>query len=180
MNQTSEFVEDGLEEMEDLLKRAEVGRIALCQDNVPYLIPVNFLYHKGKIAFHCAWEGKKLEIIALNPNCCFEVDEFMGEVSDHFEARCHLDYDSVLAFGKAHLEDDDERKAHLLQMFAEKYSASYRKPVSDGGNRFDTTRVSECCCVVMDIEQLTGRRERSVEGKRKKTMWRHDFTVAPK
>jgi hypothetical protein len=131
------FVEDGLDEMEKILKRVEVGRIALCDDSKPYIVPVNFFYHEGKIAFHCAWEGKKLDLIDKTPNCCFEVDEFMGEVSYHYEARCHLDYDSVLAFGKA--------------------------------------RVSECCCVVIDIQELTGRRERTEEGKHKKTMWRHRF-----
>ena len=169
------FVEGGLEEMEKILKRAEVGRIALCDGSEPYIVPVNFFYHERKIAFHCAWEGKKLDIIEKNPNCCFEVDEFMGEVSYHYEARCHLDYDSVLAFGKARIENDEEQKIRLLQLFAEKYSEVYRKPLSEGGKRFGKARVSECCCVVIDIQQLTGRRERTVQGKHKKTMWRHRF-----
>jgi len=169
------FVEDGLEEMEGILKRAEVGRIALCDGSMPYMVPVNFFYHEGKIAFHCAWEGKKLDLIAKNPNCCFEVDEFMGEVSYHYKARCNLDYDSVLAFGKARVENEEDQKMRLLQLFAEKYDELYRKPVSEGGKRFGKARLSECCCVVIDVEELTGRRERTVEGKRQKTMWRHRF-----
>jgi nitroimidazol reductase NimA-like FMN-containing flavoprotein (pyridoxamine 5'-phosphate oxidase superfamily) len=170
-----ESAEDGLEEMEKILQRAEVGRIALCDGSMPYLVPVNFLYHEKKIAFHCAWEGKKLDLIRKNPNCCFEVDEFMGEVSYHYKDRCHLDYDSVLAFGKARVENDEEEKIHLLQLFSEKYLEIYRKPLSEGGKRFGRDRISECCCVVVDIEELTGRRERTVEGERKKTMWRCQF-----
>jgi hypothetical protein len=73
------FIEGGLEEMEKLLKKAEVGHVALCDGSMPYAVPLNFLYYGGKIAFHCAWKGKKLDIIAKNPNCCFEVDKFMGE-----------------------------------------------------------------------------------------------------
>jgi nitroimidazol reductase NimA-like FMN-containing flavoprotein (pyridoxamine 5'-phosphate oxidase superfamily) len=99
----NDLVEDGLEEMEGILKRGEVGRLALCNGSMPYIVPLNFLYHERKIVFHCAWEGKKLDLIAENPNCCFEVDEFMGDVNYHYKTRCHLDYDSVLAFGKARM-----------------------------------------------------------------------------
>ncbi len=177
MGNDDELLNYGLKEMERVLKRAVVGRIALCDAQVPYIVPVNFWYHQGRIVFHCAWEGRKLDIIGRNPNCCFEVDEFMGDVADHHESRCHLDYDSVIAFGRARVLNHGEEKATLLQMFAEKYDANYRKPLSKGGKRFDETRMSECCCVVVDVEELTGRRERTVNGKREKTMWRHRFST---
>jgi nitroimidazol reductase NimA-like FMN-containing flavoprotein (pyridoxamine 5'-phosphate oxidase superfamily) len=159
--------------MEEVLMRAGIGRIALCDGAMPYIVPVNFVYHEGKIAFHCAWEGTKLDLIAKNPHCCFEVDLFRGDVRDHYEARCHLDYDSVLTFGKARIGKDDDEKVRLLQLFAEKYDERYRSPVSEGGKKFGKERASECCCVIIDIENLTGRRERTVEGKRKKALWRH-------
>lgn len=121
----NEFVEDGLREMEEILKRAEVGRIALYDGSMPYIVPLNFLYKEGKIVFHCAWEGKKLDIIAKNPHCCFEIDEFMGEVSNHHDTLCHLDYDSVLAFGKAHIENGEEEKLRFFQLLHAKYKELY-------------------------------------------------------
>ena len=169
------FVKNGLAEMEDILKRAEVGRIALCDGSIPYMVPLNFLYQERKIVFHCTWEGKKLNIIAKNQHCCFEVDEFMGEVSYHYDTLCHLDYDSVLAFGKTHIENGEEEKLRFFQLLHAKYKELYRKPISEGGVRFDKARLSEACCVVVDVEELTGRRERTVEGKRHKIMWRHKF-----
>lgn len=173
---TDKLVQDGLREMEEVLKRAEVGRIALCDGSAPYIVPLNFIYHDGKIAFHCSLEGKKTELIKKNPNCCFEVDEFMGKVSYHYASTCHLDYDSVLAFGKARIEHNAEERIRLLQLFGEKHDERYRKPISDGGLRIGKNRsIDECCCVVIDIEELTGRRERTVDGKRQKTMWHHKF-----
>ncbi|MFC1802928.1 pyridoxamine 5'-phosphate oxidase family protein [Thermoproteota archaeon] len=166
----NELVEDNLVEMENILKRAEVGRLALVEDMMPYIIPLNFLYKDGKIVFHCDWEGRKLDIISTNPNCCFEVDEYMGEVSYHYESRCHLDYNSVLAFGLARIEDDNDIKVQLLQLLSEKYNELYKKPISDGGKRFTLERVAECCCIIIDVFELTGRKERTVNGKRKKTM----------
>lgn len=171
----NKFVEDGLGEMEEILKRAEVGRMAVYDGSMPYVVPLNFLYQEGKIIFHCAWTGKKLDIISKNPNCCFEIDVFMGEVSYHYDSLCHLDYDSVLAFGKAHIENKEEKKLLFFQLLHAKYREIYRKPLSDGGVRFDKARLSEACCVVIDIEELTGRQERTVNGKRHKTMWHHKF-----
>ena len=169
------FIEGGLEEMEETLKKAEVGRIALCEGSKPYIVPLNFLYDKGKIVFHCAWEGKKLDIIAKNPNCCFEVDEFMGEVSYHYDSLCHLDYDSVLVFGKARIENDVEEKFRFFQLLHAKYKEIYRKPLSKGGVSFDKSRLSEACCMVIDIEELTARRERTIKEKRQKTLWRYRY-----
>jgi nitroimidazol reductase NimA-like FMN-containing flavoprotein (pyridoxamine 5'-phosphate oxidase superfamily) len=171
----NECVEGGLAEMEEILKRAEVGRLALYDGSSPYIIPLNFVYLNGKIGFHCDWKGKKLDIIARNPRCCFEVDEFMGEVTYHYDALCHLDYDSVIATGKARIENGEDEKYAFFQQLHAKYKEIYRKPVSEGGKVFDRKRLGEACCVVIDIEELTGRRERTVDGKRRKIMWQHRF-----
>ncbi len=40
---------DSLREMEEILRAAEVGRIALSDDSRPYIVPLNFLYENGKI-----------------------------------------------------------------------------------------------------------------------------------
>jgi nitroimidazol reductase NimA-like FMN-containing flavoprotein (pyridoxamine 5'-phosphate oxidase superfamily) len=171
----NELAQGGLPEMEKILKAAEVGRLALTDGSTPYVIPLNFAYLPGKIGFHCDWTGKKLELIAKNPYCCFEVDEYMGEVDYHYDALCHLDYDSVIATGKARIEKEEEAIWQFFQALHAKYKEIYRKPVDVGGKIFDRKRVHEACCVVIDIEKLTGRRERAVQGKRSKIMWQHKF-----
>ena len=166
----------GLETMEEILQRAEVGRLALSTDNLPYIIPLNFLYWDGKIAFHCGWKGKKLDLLAENSACCFEIDEFMGEVSYHYDSLCHLDYDSVLAFGKARIENDKEAKKDIFQRLHAKYKEIYRKPISSGGVRFDEVRLDEACCVVIDVQELTGRRERTIKDQHEKKVWQYRFS----
>jgi nitroimidazol reductase NimA-like FMN-containing flavoprotein (pyridoxamine 5'-phosphate oxidase superfamily) len=171
----NELVQGGLSEMEQLLKNAEVGRLALCAGSTPYIIPLNFAYLPGKIGFHCDWTGKKLDLIAKNPRCCFEVDQYMGEVIYHYDALCHLDYDSVIATGRARIEKDPEAVWQFFQGLHVKYKEIYRKPVAEGGKVFDRKRVGEACCVAIDVEELTGRRERTVDVKRSKVMWQHKF-----
>jgi nitroimidazol reductase NimA-like FMN-containing flavoprotein (pyridoxamine 5'-phosphate oxidase superfamily) len=171
----SEFGEDGLKEMEKILKQAEVGRLGLFDGSTPYIIPLNFAYLNGEIGFHCDWKGKKLDLIAKNPRCCFEVDEFRGEVTYHYDSLCHLDYDSVIATGVARVEKDEEAIWQFFQLLHAKYKAIYRKPVEEGGKVFDRKRVGEACCVVIDLEELNGRRERTIDKKRSKVMWQHKF-----
>lgn len=95
----------------------------------------------------------------------------MGEVSYLYDTLCHLDYDSVLAFGRAHIENREKEKLHFFELLHTKYKEIYRKPISEGGLRFEKARLSEACCVVIDVEELTGRRERTREGKRRKITW---------
>ena len=65
-------------EIEAVLREAEVGRLGTCSGGEPYVVPLQFAYHDGRVVFHCARRGKKLENIARNPRVCFEVDS--GEV----------------------------------------------------------------------------------------------------
>ena len=161
--------------MEQILRNAEIGRLALSGSVAPYIVPLNFAYLPNKIGFHCDWTGKKLDLIANDPRCCFEVDEYKGEVSYHFDALCHLDYDSVIATGTARIENDEEAIWQFFQALHTKYKEIYRKPVEAGGKTFSRKRIREACCVVIDIKELTGRRERTVDGKISKVMWQHRF-----
>ncbi len=170
-----QFKADGLAEMEKILQTAEVGRLGLYDGKTPYVIPLNFVYFEGKIGFHCDWKGKKLDLINANPRCCFEVDEFAGEVSYHYDSLCHLDYDSVIATGVARIERDEDKVYPFFQRLHAKYREIYRKSVEEGGKVFDRKRIKECACVLIDIEELTGRRERTVNGKPFKTWWQHKF-----
>jgi nitroimidazol reductase NimA-like FMN-containing flavoprotein (pyridoxamine 5'-phosphate oxidase superfamily) len=175
--QNNDAKQKGLAEMEELLRKTEVGRLILSDGDKPYGVPINFSYVDRKIIFHCAMKGKKLDIIAKNPNCCLEVDQFMGEVSYHYDALCHLDYDSVLAFGKARFETDDGKKLQFFKGLHEKYKEIYRKPVSEGGLQFTRAypTYNAVRCVVIDVEELTGRRERTVDGRRNKIKWHIKF-----
>ncbi|MCK4392110.1 pyridoxamine 5'-phosphate oxidase family protein, partial [Candidatus Bipolaricaulota bacterium] len=61
-------------QIKDILDRASVCRIALCDNNVPYIVPVNFGYAGDCLYIHCASEGRKVDILRRNPKVCFEVD----------------------------------------------------------------------------------------------------------
>lgn len=66
------------EQIDDLFKRAEVGRLGTFSSNgFPYVIPMHFVYVDNKIYMHGLPKGKKIDNIKFNSNVCFEVDEML-------------------------------------------------------------------------------------------------------
>ena len=151
-------------EMEKILHMENVGFLGLTENDRPYVVPLNYTYLDGKILFHCALEGKKLSIIEKNPHVCFSVGHQAGTVRPHGEGDpCHVDSDSVICFGDARIVKDlDERKA-ILDAFNYRFDAD-----ADG---ISLEAVANCCAVVIQIEEMTGRRERE----RQRTYWRWRF-----
>lgn len=65
------------QEFEDIIRKADVCRIALTNNNIPYIVTLNFGYvsePEKLIYFHCANQGRKLDMIRQNNNVCFEMD----------------------------------------------------------------------------------------------------------
>lgn len=67
-----------LQEICEILDTCKVLRIAMSVDNVPYIVPLNYGYQHSDqgfvFFFHCAGEGKKLDLLRQNNRVCFEID----------------------------------------------------------------------------------------------------------
>jgi len=135
---------------EELLERVPVGRLGTSFRNEPYVVPLNFVYCDGKIYFHCAKEGKKLEYIARNQRICFEVDEFIGIKESVKLCSFGTYYGSVIAFGDARLVEA-ERKSTVLKNLVEKYAKEMVDPA------FDQEELEKIEVVEILIESMTGK-----------------------
>jgi uncharacterized protein len=58
----------------DYLRAARVGRLAVCVDGRPHVVPINFIVHRRSIVFRTA-EGTKLAALA-HAEVAFEVDDY--------------------------------------------------------------------------------------------------------
>jgi nitroimidazol reductase NimA-like FMN-containing flavoprotein (pyridoxamine 5'-phosphate oxidase superfamily) len=98
----------------DILVAAEVCRVAFSSEGWPYIVPLNFGILDGKLYFHSASAGTKLELLAANPNVCFEVEANVKIQPGDRACSWSVRYQSVIGFGHASLvEDPDERRAGL-------------------------------------------------------------------
>lgn len=141
-----------LENSYSLLHQGKVGYLALVDEKHPYVIPLNYYVEENIIFFHCALEGRKLDIIARNPRFCFAVSE-MDEIKTGPSA-CDFGayYRSVLAYGHAHIVDEEPLKSDILTKLTEKYcppGLSYT-PVTP-------ERASATVLVALEIEKLDGK-----------------------
>ena len=52
------------EESIEILQKSTAGTLALLGDeNYPYAVPISYVYHKGKLYFHSALAGHKVDAI---------------------------------------------------------------------------------------------------------------------
>jgi nitroimidazol reductase NimA-like FMN-containing flavoprotein (pyridoxamine 5'-phosphate oxidase superfamily) len=135
--------------IEEIVARATVCRLALCQDGIPYVVPLSFGYADDCLYFHSATEGRKIEVIRANPNVCFEVD--LPEEYVDAEAPCGwtLKYRSVIGFGTAHLLETVEDKKRALDVILAHYS--------DGKYEYPPGALDKVAVIKVEVESLTGK-----------------------
>jgi hypothetical protein len=108
--------------MESLLHNAETMRLAFCDGDEPYIVPVSFGYRDGAIFIHSAKEGRKLDIIRRSNKVCFEVDTYKTVKKD-LPCKWTIDYTSVIGLGEAELIEDREEKMKALDVIMAHYGA---------------------------------------------------------
>ena len=109
------------EECEALLSIAPRGVLSVHGENgYPYGIPVNFLYEAGRIFFHCACEGHKMDAVLADEKVCFTVlSEPVKNPGEWWN--CFV---SVVCFGTISEVIEEERKDSLLRTLAAKFFPS--------------------------------------------------------
>lgn len=138
------------DEIESIVQRAIVCRIAFSENDVPYIVPVNFGIRDDCLYFHSAAEGKKIEIIEQNNRVCFEVDIDQEVVRSATPCDWGMKYRSVIGFGKAFLVRNVEEKRKALNTIVEHYSG---KP-SD----YPESAIGDVAIIRVEIESMTGRK----------------------
>ncbi|MDO4544577.1 MAG: pyridoxamine 5'-phosphate oxidase family protein [Bacillota bacterium] len=118
-------------------------------EGYPYGVPVSYVYKNGKIYFHSAMEGHKLDAIKKEPKVSFCV---VG--ADNIDAgKFTTNYKSVICFGKAHIAESDEEKQKILEEIVSKYS----KDFWDGGMKYIKAEWDNCYAVEIEVEHMTGK-----------------------
>lgn len=102
----------------EIIRHCKVLRLAMCADQTPYIVPLNFgyAYEDGVFSFyfHCAGQGKKLDLMAKNPAVCFEMDR--GHALAPADSPCGYgyNYESVIGSGTVQIVTDTKDKKRFL------------------------------------------------------------------
>lgn len=133
---------------EEVLRQGSYGVLALLgNEGWPYALPINYLYSQGKLYFHCAAQGHKLEAIAHEPRasfCVVDRDEVVPE-------KLTTAYRSVIAFGRIRRLEDRGEMAAVLKALGERFAPG--KDVTEETERY----ISNMAVLEMEIEHLSGK-----------------------
>lgn len=139
-----------LSESRAVLERGTCGVLALAGDGgYPYALPMSYVYREGKIYFHAAREGHKMDAIARCGKasfCVVDQDEIVPEKFTTY-------YRSAIAFGRIRVADDPEEIVMALRALGEKYSPGRSE-------EFEVElahNLPAVAVLVLTVEHLTGK-----------------------
>ena len=148
---------ESIEEMKYILQTVKHITIAMCEDNVPYLVTLSHVYdsEQHRIYFHCASEGKKIDI--LKKNNIIWGQALMDE--GYVQGSCDHLYATTQFKGKVtFIEDFEEKKAALQEMIRKLDN----KPEEIEKAQLTEKSITRVAIGKIDIEYMSGKRAKDV------------------
>ena len=139
-------------EIEAIIKKALVCRLAMVDENEPYIVPLCFGFRENSLYFHSAIHGRKIDILRKNTRTCFEFDVDCeirsGEKACDFSMR----FGSVIGFGTATFLEEPEAKRDALDIIMAQYA--------EDKFTYTDSAIEKIVVIKVDIDRMTGKRAR--------------------
>ena len=134
----------------EMLQRNTSGTLALLgDDDYPYAVPLSFIYLNGKLYFHSAKNGHKIDAVRNYEKASFCVIDRDQIEPEKFTTH----YRSVIAFGKVRLIEEVEEMRSIATALAMKYSGDFAEQIP---NEFKAY-VNNLVIIEMTIEHMTAK-----------------------
>lgn len=137
-------------EMESIIGASKVMHLALCDDNVPFLVPVFFAYEGNSFYFHSSRQGTKIGILKRNPRACVEISVDHGVIPNEEPCDFEAKHRTVIAFGRAVFITDEAEKIHALDRIVGRFT--------DRKFEYPKTNLERTAVVRIDIESMKGKK----------------------
>jgi len=148
---------DSEEEMFAIIEKAKYITIAMCQDNEPYLVTLSHGLDRSKhcIYFHCAQEGKKIDILRVNNVVWGQAIRDGGYV----DGSCDHLFLSTQFKGTVTFIENIEEKEHALRVMIHQLEQNPEKVIAEQITPKSLKRVN---IGRIDIQYLSGKRSKEV------------------
>ena len=132
-------------------------------DGYPYTVPVNYVYADGKIYFHGAKAGHKVDAIRRDHKVTLSI----VDKEDIVKEKLTTYFRSVSVFGIARILDTDEEIFHAAEVFGLKYNED-----KEAVDKEIKREWNALCCVEISIEHMTGKEAIELTRKKMKAGYR--------
>ncbi|MCB2195644.1 MAG: pyridoxamine 5'-phosphate oxidase family protein [Bacteroidetes bacterium] len=146
---------ENLPEIEEIIKKSDVCRIAMVDGNLPYMVTMNFGYKAGNPAclfFHCANEGRKLDIIKKNNIVCFQMDIEHELITADKACGYTMNFKSIVGYGQIDIVDNREEKIEGLNLIMKQYTG--KDAYDYNNNMLDKTTILK-----LEIDSISAKRK---------------------
>lgn len=123
-----------MDEILSIIRKCDVCRLALFDEEYPYIIPLNFGFsyedRQLKLYFHGAKEGKKLDLISRNPKAAFEMDCSHELLTGPDACDYTMNYESVCGNGSIRVLNPDCAEfalRQLMKQYTDKEDLSFKE-----------------------------------------------------
>lgn len=139
-----------MEDTVEVMTRCTNGILAcLGDEGYPYAVPLRYVYFNGKIYFHSAKAGHKIDAITKNSKVSFSVIDEDKIVSEEYT----IYFRSVIVFGKTRIVEDSDEWLESFAALVEKYSGN--QP-GEARNK-EISRCKQANIIAIDVECITGK-----------------------
>lgn len=135
--------------LQKILKESSICRVALFDDDFPYIVPMNYGYKEETIYFHCATEGRKLDLIRKNNKVGFEIEHSSRVVAHEIACGWTTKYTSVIGTGTIDILSQTKDKVQALNAIMEQHGRF--------DNLFDEKLLERVMILSLKINSLTGK-----------------------
>jgi nitroimidazol reductase NimA-like FMN-containing flavoprotein (pyridoxamine 5'-phosphate oxidase superfamily) len=137
-------------EIYKIIKTGKVCRLGLCNDNIPYVVPLNYGYKDNALYFHCAHEGMKIDFMKKNNTVCFEIEGSVNISEKEDACNWTTKYCSVIGWGKAEFISDIKNKVGALNIIMNQYSKK-------SSWKYEDKALKNVCIFKINIDKVSGK-----------------------
>ena len=109
-----------MSEIRHILDTGMTLHLGLVDEGKPYIVPMNYgyVFEEDKLVFyvHGALEGRKIDVIRKNPDCCVQIECDVQPFSGNVACQYGCSYYSLDGFGTARILDVPQEKMRALSI----------------------------------------------------------------
>jgi uncharacterized protein len=132
--------------IEEVFQKSDLCRIALIDQDKPYIVPLNYGYSEGKLYFHSAPSGRKIDIIRKNNKVCFEIEYGCEIIKSETSCQWSAKYRSVIGYGTIEIITDNIHKKEGLDIIMTHYGKT--------NNSYDDNKMNRMVILRLTIDEI--------------------------
>lgn len=142
----------------EIVSKCSVARLAMVDGKEPYMVAMNFGFERTGgtllLYFHCATEGRKIDVLRRNPSVFFQMDCEHSLVAGCDENPCAygFKYASVAGNGCAEFLEDSSAKTHALNLILKNVAGT------DKTYSFPAKMLEKTCVIRVKSDSFTAKR----------------------